>query len=102
MLHLEKVVNDAWTLAWSAVIPLCLSDPIVVSPDATYRDSLYLFGGYPGTNVFPKFAVGEIPGVYRIVWRDILSSYNDRARPFGEQLALTYRISNRFVLALPH
>ena len=58
-----------------------------------------MFGGYPGSNAYPQFAVADPAGVYRAVWHDVLGSYQDRL-PFGEPLPLSLRTSNRFTLTV--
>lgn len=97
-LRLEKRSGDRWVPAWSPVIPLCLSPPIVVQPGQQYAGVVHVFGGHPSTNMHPQFVVDPVPGVYRIVWTDVLRTYNDRGNPFGEPLPLEQRVSNRFQL----
>jgi hypothetical protein len=97
-LRLEKQSGDKWVPAWSPVIPLCLSAPIVVQPGQRYSGVVHVSAGHPSNNLYPKFAVDPVPGVYRIVWRDVLRTYDDRANPFGEPLPLEQRVSNRFRL----
>jgi hypothetical protein len=58
-----------------------------------------VFGAYPNTNVVPKF-FATIPGTYRIVWTDALSSYQDGGGPFGTQLPFEQRVSNRFAVTV--
>lgn len=97
-LRLEKQSGDTWVPAWSPVIPLCLSAPIVVQPGQQYAGVVHVFGGYPSTAMHPRFVVDSVPGVYRIVWADVLRTYNNRTYPFGEPLPLEQRVSNRFQL----
>lgn len=93
---LEKVIDGKWKGVWSPILPLCLSPPITVpGSGGTYRSSLWVFGGYPGTNTAPKFSISDIPGTYRAVWYGVLRSYEDA--PFGPPLELANRVSNRFV-----
>jgi hypothetical protein len=95
---LEKLVDGEWTRAWSAIVPLCLSPPITIAAGQQYQGKLHLFAGYPTNNAYPKFDTPQIGGGYRLVWHDVLSSYDDRTYPFGEQLPLTQRVSNSFTL----
>jgi hypothetical protein len=97
-LRLEKRVDDQWVPAWAPVVRECLSPPIVVQPGERHSGVLRVFGGFPSTNLHPQFVVDPIPGVYRIVWADVLRTYNDRAYPFGEPLPAEQRVSNRFEL----
>ncbi len=101
-LVLQKRVGDAWVTAWAPVIPLCLSQPITTAAGAHQSMNVVVFGGFRGSNFFPQFSVAdaEIPGTYRIVWRDLLSSYQDKL-PFGTPLAEEHRVSNTFTLTIP-
>ena len=83
--------------AWAPVLDECLSAPIVIENDATFTDTLDLWGAAPGQNVDPEFDRADPSGIYRIVWDDALSSYQDQL-PFGSPIARDARISNRFTL----
>ncbi len=96
---LEKLIDDQWLPVWLAINPLCLSSPITVPKDGSYRTQINIFGGYPGTNTQPKFTIVDPSGVYRAVWGDVLSSYEPTS-PFGEPLPLAARTSNRFRLTV--
>jgi hypothetical protein len=98
---LEKFVDGAWIRAWSAIVPLCLSPPIVIAAGQDYHGQLRLFAGYPTNNAYPKFDTRQISGEYRLVWYGVLTSYDDRAYPFGEQLPLEQRVSEPFTLTAP-
>lgn len=95
---LEKKVGDDWVVAWGAAVPDCLSDPIVIRPGATYRDTLEVFAGLPGSNYYPKFEVAEVEGVYRLRWEKALTSFDPDRYPFGEPVPLAIRTSREFVL----
>lgn len=97
-LRLEKQSGDTWVPAWSPVIPLCLSAPVVVQPGQQYSGVVHVSAGHPSNNLYPKFVLDPVPGVYRIVWADVLRTYDDQAYPFGEPLPLEQRVSNRFQL----
>jgi len=98
-LALEKRVDGRWLGVWSAVRQLCLSPPIIVPVGGTYRTRVYINGAPPETATRPQWLGGTVEGEYRLVWQQILSSYNDRA-PFGDLLPLEARISNRFTLSV--
>ncbi len=97
-LHLDREGDDGWQLAWSPVLNLCLSPPIVIERNATYIDTLRVRAGEYGSNNYPQFDVEDPAGTYRIVWTAALSSFDANASPFGEQIPLEQRISNRFAL----
>jgi hypothetical protein len=94
---LEKRVDGEWQEVWLPALPECLSPPITVPPGRTYATRIHVFGGYPGTNAGPQFAVTDVAGVYRVVWHAALRSYQTRL-PFGEPLPLAHRVSNRFTV----
>lgn len=98
--RLEKAAGNEWIGAWSPVLPLCLSPPIVIETGDTFADTLHIFGGDPSENVAPEFRVEEIDGLYRLVW-SARSSYDPDAQGFGELLPLEQRISNAFELEDP-
>jgi hypothetical protein len=98
---LEKLVNGEWVGAWSAVVPRCLSAPIVIKAGQEYQGTLHLFAGYPASNVYPKFETPQISGVYRLVWHNVLTSFDSGAYPSGPELSKDQRVSNSFRLATP-
>ena len=95
-LRLERWTGHSWEVEWSPAIPACLSPPIAVAAGNTLTMTIQLFGAYPGSNLYPKFATGKPSGVFRLTWNDLLTSFDANARPFGERLPLEMRISNRF------
>lgn len=58
---------------------------------------LRVWGAPPGSRTVPAFSDEDPQGIYRLVWIDALSSFQDRL-PFGDQIPLQHRISNRFSL----
>lgn len=94
---LQKRVDDHWVNVWAPTILDCLSPPIVVPPGEEYRNSVSILAAGPDNNLASKLTADSIPGIYRFVWHDVLSSY-DGSYPFGEPLPLEQRISNRFYL----
>jgi hypothetical protein len=99
LLALERLVDGQWRTAWRPEIPACLSAPIVIASGATHQTQIGVFGGYPGSNIYPQFDVRDPTGVYRAVWFSVLSSYQERA-PFGDPLPFESRVSNPFVLTI--
>jgi hypothetical protein len=94
---LQKLIDGAWTSVWSPVLLMCLSQPIVVAPGATWSTAVHVFGGYPGTNTGPQFTITDIPGTYRLIWTEALSSYQSKL-PFGDPLPPERTVSNVFSL----
>jgi hypothetical protein len=99
-LFVEKEIAGGWVRAWTPVLPQCLSPPIVIQPASVRTDTLELFAGYVSNNVWPKFEVDDLDGVYRLVW-DVLSTYGENVPGFGDLLPLDRRISNPFELDDP-
>ena len=98
-LHLEREVEGVWRFAWGPILPLCLSPPIVIESNATFADTLRVWGAPPGSNTYPQFDVEDPSGIYRIVWDAALSSFQDSV-PLGPQIPFEARISNRFTLRI--
>jgi len=84
-----------------AIVPSCLSPPIVIPGGQQYHHKLQLFAGYPAGNVYPRFETPGINGQYRLVWHYVLSSFDGRTYPFGEELPLEQRLSKPFTLTAP-
>lgn len=97
---LEKLVAGEWRQAYSPVMLQCLSPPIAVAPGTTASLPIPVFGGYPNSNNYPQFVDSDIRGIYRAVFSDAVTGYQDRL-PFGERLPHDQRISNRFSLRVP-
>jgi hypothetical protein len=96
-LWLEQWDGTKWVSAWSAFVPECLSLPIVLEPRQTFEDTVFIWSGCPASDLYPELDCDNPDGIYRIVWEDALSSYQD-ALPFGRQIPLVYRVSNSFEL----
>lgn len=97
-LRLDKLLDGVWVRAWRPVLPACLSPPIIVAGRAQYQGVVRVVDCSFRTNCAPKFTVSNIPGQYRIVWGQVLSSYDDRKSPFGEPLPLEQQTSNTFTI----
>lgn len=96
--HVEKYENGTWVRAYFPILPGCFSEPIVVPAASESRASVRIVAGYPETNIYPKFDVSSIPGVYRIVWNHIVDSWNEQRQTWGAETPAAHRVSNRFVL----
>ncbi len=97
--HLERENEGEWKIAWSPVIPLCLSSPIVIDQNTVFHDTLHIWGAPPDSiHHGPNFDLADPSGVYRIVWSTGLTSFDANAQPFGPMIKLDWRVSNRFTL----
>jgi hypothetical protein len=94
-LEFEKLIQDTWTPVWGPFVFDCLSPPIVIMPDSTYRFSLHVFAGYRGTHNYPQFSVDKVEGTYRAVWSEVLGT---EPAPGGPPLPPEERRSNVFVI----
>ena len=83
-------VGEGWEGAWVAVTNQCLSPPIILAPRGVWVDTLTLSADAGG---FPSGERDIAPGTYRVVWYNVLTSFDPEARPFGPELALTNRVS---------
>jgi hypothetical protein len=97
-LTLEKRMGEQWVKAWEPIMEACLSEPIVVQPEQAYRAVIHVFAAHPAKDMHPKFFLDSVPGVYRLVWQDVLQTYDPDTYPFGDALPLEQRISNHFRL----
>jgi hypothetical protein len=99
-LSLEKQDGTQWVPAWSAVVLLCLSPPIVIPPKGQYGTSIDFIAAAQGTNILPQFFVKDIPGVYRLVWSQIVDSFSFSQAKWGAPIPVEYRRSNAFAIVV--
>lgn len=77
----------------------CLSEPIVLPPGDTYRDTFEVVLHPQDTISQPLLNTEvDIDGTYRLVWQGLLRSYDAGSYPFGEEVAESLRVSNAFRL----
>jgi hypothetical protein len=88
---LEKEIGDQWVPVWGDVIPGCVSPAIAIPPGSRYMTSIDVSGAPLGSNAAPGYSVRDIPGVYRLVWADIVDSS-------GKPIPIQYRRSNAFAI----
>ena len=96
---LEKLVEGEWKPAWAQALPQCLSEPIVIEPRGVFSDTLEVVL-HPQDSLHQPLLTPlvEIDGTYRLVWHDLLTSYDPDSYPFGDPLPLWERISGTFRL----
>lgn len=98
-IHLQREQDGEWKFAWSPVRNMCLSAPIVIEPNGTFAETLNVWGAPPDSlHIGPNFDVADPSGIYRIVWGTGLWSFQSDSLPFGPQIPLKWRVSNRFTL----
>lgn len=95
----QKRIDGSWRPAWSQALPQCLSVPIVIPPGGTFADTLDLVLHLQDTLHHPLLTPrADLDGEFRLVWHELLSSYDAAARPFGEEIPLDARVSGAFRL----
>lgn len=97
--ELERGDGAPWKVAWAPVLLMCLSAPIVIEARATFAGILLVAGGLPGSNVGPQFYRADPSGRYRLVWTQVLSSY-DPSTVSGKMVPEEDRVSNSFELTV--
>jgi hypothetical protein len=98
---LEKWQAGQWVVAWTPVLLMCLSHPIVIESDVVYSDTLRVSAARQGSNEYPQFEVPDLEGTYRLVWPMPVHEYDFDNPPSGRPLPLESRISNNFELRAP-
>ena len=95
----KRAADGSWQDALYMGSNGCLSEPIVISPGATLRDSVAIWGAEAGTPSVNAFLVPEIDGEYRLAWHQPVRRYDPRPlQAFGDTLALAERVSTPFQL----
>lgn len=97
---LEQQTGTEWKVVWSPMLPMCLSQPIIVPSGDSHRFSIEVVAGNPGSNLHPQFSTDTIDGTYRLTWTEVLTSYHDDRFPFGDPLPAELRRSNQFRLTV--
>lgn len=96
---LQKQVDGRWIEVWGPALPGCLSEPIEIPSLATYRDTLDVWLHPQDTAYHPQFnPLVEVDGTYRLVWLDLLRTYDPDQYPFGVEVPEADRVSNPFTL----
>jgi hypothetical protein len=97
-LQIEKLVAEKWVVYWETEMLACVSPPILVQPFQRWPITIRVFGGYADCNCGPRFASDDLAGVYRVVFRDVYSSFNAATGAYSSPLTFSMRISNPFTL----
>lgn len=99
---LEKQSGNDWVQVWSSITPACLSGAIVIPPGGHYETTVDFSGGKYGTNIGPRFSLAYVPGVYRIVFAEIVGSFTFDQAKWGPPVPVEYRRSNPFAIVIQH
>jgi hypothetical protein len=95
----QKRLDERWETVWVPVLLACLSEPILVAPGGTYRDTFEVVLHPQDTTLQPLLNTEvAVDGTYRLIWQQLLRSYDPQSYPFGEEAAETLRVSNAFRL----
>lgn len=97
-LRLERWSGGEWEYAWGPILPRCLSPPISLEPDESRDSGLFVFGGYPGGNSYPRFRVETVDGIYRLVVTSGYWDYRHDGPSWGEEVPRGYLTSGPFEL----
>lgn len=95
---LQRWSGSAWVTAWSPALLDCQSAPIVINAGESFSTQLRVWGAPQGSTTGPQWDVADPSGWYRLVWGDVLSSYDLNAVPEGKLIPLDVRESNSFEL----
>lgn len=93
---LQRLDEGVWRDAWVATTNGCLSAPKVVRAGEAHVETLGVVSrtDVPNPGSFIQHEVQ--PGTYRVVWYQVLTSFDLDARPFGPELGLEQRVSQPF------
>lgn len=92
---LQRFDRGEWHDAWVAMTNECLSPAVVVQGDSAFVDTL-VFTPSAGA-VIDSAGVGA--GTYRVVFYNVLTSFDIAKRPFGPELPIERRVSGSITLA---
>jgi hypothetical protein len=98
MWGLQRRTDGRWIDAWIATTNGCLSTPKVVAAGASHVETLTVVSR---TDIPPNQGTVQHevpPGTYRVVWYQVLTSFDMNARPLGPELALEGRVSGPFTI----
>ena len=86
---LQRFEQGKWVNVWVAETNGCLSAPIVVRAGQERTETM---------TVISRPHQPVAPGAYRVVWHNVLTSFDRDARPFGSDLPVEHRASAPVVL----
>lgn len=99
--YLERLDNGIWSPAWSDAVPACLGPVIAIPPNGQAQTAVSVNGGGKGSRILPQYTVPYVPGVYRLVWREIVKGFAmGPPTNLGTPIPIEYRRSNPFALVV--
>jgi len=90
---LQRMKQGTWQDAWVAMTNQCLSPAIVVRGDSSFVDTL-VFTQSAGAVIDAPIGAGA----YRVVFYNVLTSFDPARRPFGPELPIERRVSEPIAL----
>ena len=93
MWGLQRLVDERWIDVWGATTNGCLSAPIVVPPGGSFTDTLVVSSRTDVPRNAGTVQAEVPPGSYRMVWYQVLTSFDPELRPFGGELPVEQRAS---------
>jgi hypothetical protein len=85
----QKLGRNGWVTVYSPLVLLCSGPPVRIAPGEAYSMTYHVSASRL-PNSFPRFAVDEIAGTYRLNWRALHTR--------SGRLPLAYRTSSPFQL----
>jgi hypothetical protein len=97
---LEKQNGSDWQAVWGSVNPACLGPAIVIPPGGHYDAAVDITGGKYKTNIVPQYSTAYVPGVYRMVFANMVTSFTSNPLKVGPSIPIEFRRSNPFALVV--
>ena len=97
-LGLQRLDGDRWVDAWGAEMNACLSAPIVIPAGRQHSGTMTVASGADAVVSGRRTERRIVSGTYRAVWYGVLTSFDFKRRPFGDELPLEQRSSAPFVI----
>ncbi|HEU5163819.1 MAG TPA: hypothetical protein VFV54_11770 [Thermoanaerobaculia bacterium] len=98
---LQERIDGTWTDVWSVETNACLSEPIVVPAGGMLTETAVAASGAHAAVESRENGTRIDGGTYRAVWHGVYTSFDMRARPWGEELPIEQRASAPFVIDPP-
>ena len=95
---LQRLEGERWVYAWSVEMNACLSEPIVIPAGGTRAGSMTVASGVDALVSSRRTERKVGAGTYRAAWHGLYTSFDVKARPWGEELPLEQRVSAPFTI----